>query len=137
LAQASLGITTSDRATIASPTGLWSGSSPISSSFVAASKVTYPTMAKEVSEISCTARRSARSFAAWSAPCWESRQAITTALDTSTIESRPKPTKAIEPACQPLTIAKTASRLFQPLVTLLVYGRVERSQERSAGESGG
>jgi len=39
-----------------------------------------------------------------------------TALLTSTTESNPKPTNAIEPARNPLTIATRASRLSQPIV---------------------
>jgi hypothetical protein len=41
---------------------------------------------------------------------------MTSALLTSTTESNPKPTSAIERTMRPLTIAITASRLFHAIV---------------------
>src|SRR3954468_22962833 len=68
-------------------------------------------MAKNVSAINRTARRSAVSLAPR-----VRRQAITRALDTSTTLSSPKPTSAMDPASRPLPMATMASTLFQPIV---------------------
>jgi hypothetical protein len=60
---------------------------------------------------------------------------MTSALLTSTTESNPKPTSAMEPAMMPLTIAITASRLFHAIVDA-VSAHAQRRRFRSlAGAS--
>ena len=83
---------------------------------LAASTTTKAAMPKKLSAIRRTARRSARSLATWSAVWRISRHAITTALATSTTESSPKPTNAMEPASRPPAMAIRASTLFQAMV---------------------
>src|SRR5215212_1148543 len=73
-------------------------------------------MATNVRAIRRTARRSARALASWSDVSFETHQTITRALLTSTTESSPKPTSAMEPAARPLITAMIASRPFQTIV---------------------
>ena len=60
---------------------------------------------------------------------------MTRAENTSTVESRPKPTSAIEDATAPATIATTASVTFQATVAQ-ASKRARRSKLAEVGEFG-
>lgn len=111
LAQTSTGITTSDTAASTIPTGDGSAS-PWPSSDRTASKVIHAARAKNDSAIIRSASRS-RSSGTRERNC----QITTSAEDTSTKESKPKPISAADDAAAPAATATTPSVRLYPAVT--------------------